>query len=137
MRRSIMAGLCAILLAGAAQAQNDAHPIRKRPLTAREIAAIKAILDEKLLDPASAQYQFYPMSDAAIYCGRVNAKNRYGGYDGFRVFIVTLMTTPLAIDITSAFIIADQRDTYGNMSEDAIKWRLMCVNGGYPIYGAP
>lgn len=43
----------------------------------------------QLIDPGSAQFQntfFVPATGA--YCGHVNARNRYGGYTGDRLFAV-------------------------------------------------
>lgn len=64
------------------------------------IAAAKQVLERGLFDPSSAEYQNVrvaeplPASTAANrqgipggVCGRVNAKNRFGGYVGFRPFI--------------------------------------------------
>lgn len=64
-----------------------AAPI-ERPLTADETLVIKRSVEAKLLDPASAQFRLSPYrSGTNYYCGLVNARNRFGGYAGFRPFL--------------------------------------------------
>jgi hypothetical protein len=50
--------------------------------------AEQAIRDT-LLDPDSAQFKNLSLRSNAEVCGEVNAKNRMGGYVGFRNFNVT------------------------------------------------
>lgn len=81
--KSLYAVLLALLAAPAfAQADADA------------IAHAKAIVANKLKDPESAQFKDLvqrPPSEpgkSAVVCGWVNAKNSYGGYVGFKPFLV-------------------------------------------------
>jgi hypothetical protein len=60
-------------------------------VTDQEVAMGKAIVLGRLLDPSSAQFQNVTITRvgrAAIFCGQVNAKNQFGGYTGYRPFIV-------------------------------------------------
>ena len=51
-------------------------------------AAIE-LVKAQLKDPDSAKFKgIKPMGDKGGICGRVNAKNEYGGYTGFAVFFV-------------------------------------------------
>lgn len=60
----------------------------ERPLTPKEGALIKGSVEAKLLDPASAQFRLVPYRRGTnYYCGLVNARNRFGGYVGFRPFL--------------------------------------------------
>ena len=49
-------------------------------------------INEQLFDPASAQFKNLHEVDRKggwVVCGEVNAKNRFGGYTGFRRFMMT------------------------------------------------
>lgn len=62
-----------------------------RPLTPVERTSIERAVREQLNDPASATFRHNPFrSGAKFYCGRVNAKNRFGGYVGYRIFSVNV-----------------------------------------------
>lgn len=46
---------------------------------------------EKLQDPRNAQFKdvaYFQSDSLDVVCGQVNAKNTYGGYAGFREFLV-------------------------------------------------
>jgi hypothetical protein len=61
----------------------------ERSLSAAEKAAITHVLEEKLVDPASAQFRLGPIRPASEhYSGLINANNRMGGYNGFEPFMV-------------------------------------------------
>lgn len=51
------------------------------------IVQAKKLVEAELIDPRSAQYEDVKASGAVV-CGRVNAKNRMGGYVGFKRFFV-------------------------------------------------
>ena len=54
----------------------------------RDVTAAKDAVRATLKDPASAQWKdVYAISDG-VACGQVNAKNAYGGYVGFRSFLL-------------------------------------------------
>lgn len=59
------------------------------PGTAANVEAIvRSRFDAVLNDPRSAQYAGLTKSpDGLLICGRVNAKNRMGGYTGFEGFV--------------------------------------------------
>jgi hypothetical protein len=60
---------------------------KPKPLT---IARAKWSIEERLNDPESARYKstFLVRRTGAV-CGFVNSKNRMGGYDGFKGFVVS------------------------------------------------
>lgn len=69
-------------------AQAAATPAQ-RQLTAQERALIQNTVVSELTDPDSAQFKMLPLAIASDqYCALVNAKNRFGGYVGFRPFII-------------------------------------------------
>lgn len=72
MRRMMLPALAALLLVGC-------EPGATR--SAKELVAAR------LLDPRSAQFEDVVSGDGVV-CGRVNAKNRMGGYVGFKRFVV-------------------------------------------------
>lgn len=49
--------------------------------------AAREVVLSKLNDPSSAQFSDVMTYDTDVVCGRVNAKNRMGGYTGAQVFI--------------------------------------------------
>lgn len=58
--------------------------------TEEEISAIKDSMYETLKDNESARIKnlrFKMVGDTEYFCGLVNSKNSYGGYDGFEPFI--------------------------------------------------
>ena len=60
----------------------------ERQITEPEKAAVRLAIEQRLMDPMSAQYRWLPTVAAdGAYCGYVNAKNRYGGYVGFASFL--------------------------------------------------
>jgi hypothetical protein len=62
-----------------------------RPLTDDEKAVVKTAIETELNDPGSATYKWEPVKTAGVpsrYCVEVNAKNRYGGYVGFKPIMV-------------------------------------------------
>lgn len=57
-----------------------------KPMT---IDRAQANIAERLTDPESARYKsLVQVHRTGAVCGRVNAKNRMGGYDGFKGFVV-------------------------------------------------
>jgi hypothetical protein len=67
----------------------------------REELAVNAARDAvkvMLSDPASAQFQYEVVGDEVV-CGFVNAKNSFGGYGGFKSFVVE-------VDVHDRFAIA-------------------------------
>lgn len=70
-----------------------------------KIREAKTIVSDTLTDPESAQFRKLEVidkgNDKFVVCGEVNARNRLGGYVGYRTFIVVGQ---------SAFIL-DQPDT--------------------------
>jgi len=57
-----------------------------KPMT---IDRAQANIAERLTDPESARYKsLVQVRRTGAVCGRVNSKNRMGGYDGFKGFIV-------------------------------------------------
>lgn len=56
------------------------------------IAKAKLAVQDQLTDPESARFKDVVVRSADKFvavCGQFNAKNRYGGYAGFRRFMVT------------------------------------------------
>lgn len=57
-----------------------------RPLTKVEMTALEMEIKANLKDPDSAKIEPLPYRGGLTLCGRVNAKNSYGGYTGFVPF---------------------------------------------------
>lgn len=102
-------------------------------LTAQERTAIAKAVTSTLKDPSSAQFEWYPKQRAgSIYCGRINAKNGFGGYTGFKPYSLILIDaagTPIA----GVVLIGD--DVPG--SGDAAKVIKSCKEQGYPVDTSP
>jgi hypothetical protein len=64
-----------------------------RHANAAELRRFRDRLEVQLVDPASARYRNDKIVSRAkggrAYCGYVNARNSFGGYVGFRAFVVT------------------------------------------------
>jgi hypothetical protein len=66
----------------------------RRELNDNEKAIISTAIRDTLKDPDSANFKLPSYAGAAVYCGYVNAKNSYGGYDGFTLFIMQPVLSP-------------------------------------------
>ena len=53
-----------------------------------EVSSAKKAVSSVLKDPSSAQWKDVHSIAPGVACGRVNAKNSYGGYTGFRQFLL-------------------------------------------------
>lgn len=71
-------------------------PTPQQSKLATEIATVKANLTRDLYDPWSVRYrnvEIVPLSvdgggvQPHVYCGEINAKNRFGAYIGFQHFL--------------------------------------------------
>jgi hypothetical protein len=65
-------------------------------------AVIAARIGGRLKDPASAQYRNLGIGDApgtASWCGEVNARNGFGGYAGFKPFLIVLDRKTKAVEV--------------------------------------
>lgn len=72
----------------------DPHPLAKPfDLNEAQKTQIREAVGEELKDPFSAQYDWKPVYDEYIYCGRVNSKNSYGAYTGYKLFAVLYAKT--------------------------------------------
>ena len=66
-----------------------ASAVYPHAITAEEKAVFEAAVRRDLKDPDSARFRWNPeVRDNVIYCGFVNAKNSYGGYTGFKLFLL-------------------------------------------------
>lgn len=80
---ALIATISALFIASplAAQKTVPASPSLKQ--------AVSALLAKELKDGMSAQYRWPDLvTESAVYCGFVNAKNSYGAYIGFKPFMV-------------------------------------------------
>lgn len=82
---------------------------------ARFVATAKETLAARLNDPASVKWrEVYPVGDAASpkgICGELMARNRFGGYTGWRRFIGVMQPSPdlfvdTGDDVSAMFIAA-------------------------------
>jgi hypothetical protein len=77
--------LVAAAIAGTVQTVDAAQP---RDLLEGERSIVEEVIRGLLKDPASAQFKWRKTTDGGEYCGAVNAKNSFGGYDGFKSFLI-------------------------------------------------
>lgn len=106
MKRIVLIGLMALAFSANAIAQSagpdraEARRVKEMQQffrdqlsgeDARKIAAIEAgqqAVRRKLLDPGAAQFREVFLADRGGHvCGQVNAKNKFGGYVGFKRFV--------------------------------------------------
>lgn len=92
---AVIVRACALLLVLSACA-TAAPPtlMQMRALTMAEKTQLAASLSQTLKDPGAAQFKWMPVAitDAPSvgYCGLINGKNSYGGYEGYRMFFATI-----------------------------------------------
>ncbi len=84
MNLSLVRYLCVVsLLSAATIGCTD----KKAEAANQTIAEAKKAVERLLTDPSSVQYRDLKIHSEDVVCGEVNAKNRLGGYVGFRSFI--------------------------------------------------
>ncbi len=85
-----------------------------RPLSVAEKAVVEHAVRAQLSDPDSATFRHNPYQTASErYCALVNAKNRLGGYIGYRLFSIQLTdkgTSESRISAVSGVSIPDRAD---------------------------
>lgn len=84
----IAAAVCAVTALAAVYAS----PGIRESLRLGSEGKARAALRGELADPDSAEFRRVTVADRRIpiVCGEVNSRNRFGGYVGFRRFIVTM-----------------------------------------------
>jgi hypothetical protein len=108
------------------------HPSPKpTPFSSKEKAQIEKFVKDELADPQSAQFQWYIPVDEMIYCGRVNAKNKLGGYVGFTPYQILYVRDRGQIAVTTTTLIMDPE-----IIEHQVSFKI-CLEAGYPIQSAP
>lgn len=76
--------LALIFLSGCGQSEADKDAVSDAKLKSVGEKYIKA----RLKDPESAQFQGQFIGIKGVPCGQVNSKNSFGGYTGFKRYIV-------------------------------------------------
>ena len=103
------------------------NPVKKKPplITVAEKAAIRAEFRKTLTDPESARFRWLARKspDGNTYCGFINAKNRFGGYVGFKPYIAVVE------DTFAAIISAGETDTKATANIQ------QCIENGIDIAG--
>lgn len=88
-RVAVEAAAVAASVAASAAAERQAADERARAEVA-QLASLKSKASSHLKDPASAQFQDLRLNTPkTALCGKLNAKNGFGGYVGFREFVVS------------------------------------------------
>ncbi len=72
-----------------AQEAANAAAVYPHTITPDEKTVFESAVRRELKDPDSARFRWNPeVNDKGVYCGFVNAKNSYGGYTGFKLFML-------------------------------------------------
>lgn len=97
------------VLAAAAAVMVTALPVVARDATPAELAAVRKGMEGSLKDPESVQFREVkvgrkPGEPVDYVCGKMNAKNGFGAYTGFRRFLAILIppepgSTPLSMPL--------------------------------------
>jgi hypothetical protein len=74
--------------------KKEAQESEKRGMLQKAIAPA---MERDLFDPASAQYRALREGRNGAICGKVNARNRYGAYVGFKDFVLSKDRSDLEI----------------------------------------
>ncbi len=91
------------------------------PPTAAEKALVRTEIGKLLKDPSSAQYRWPERRHDTTYCGWVNAKNSFGGYEGYRPFIINIIRVDKLSPMVAAghLIDLEQDELFARMCERA------------------
>ena len=121
MRAAILFGALALMI-------GSGGLVAARPLTSSEKALIREAVSDDFLDADSAKFRWLPLPDhmnGSLYCGSVNAKNRFGAYTGYNAFAVVVelkngkITNPISMTAMREY--------------DADAWRMVCAQRGMDI----
>lgn len=137
-----MKKLVGFIAAIAILASMASHEAMAHDLTHKEKATIEKEIKRGLSDPESARFQWLklpksvgirPPDTATTYCGLVNAKNKMGGYVGYKPFLAIFLTVGYGIDPMMRVLIghADE-DGYDNTPLILEK----CVKAGYTEFSS-
>jgi hypothetical protein len=121
MRFTVLFGALAALLATGEMAEG-------RTLTPSEKTVIRDAVSERFFDPDSAKFRWLPLPskfEGGVYCGSVNAKNRFGAYTGYGAFVVIVGLKHGSV--TEAGSLTAIRDY------DADVYRELCAQKGFDI----
>jgi hypothetical protein len=111
--------LAAVLLTAAFSAQAAAKP--KPVAKLNPIAAAHERVKDVLKDPDSARFRNDFAGKGGAVCGFVNAKNSYGGYDGFKRYIVTSEQIVIDTDESQAWKVDSRWQDFCAESEPVAK----------------
>lgn len=95
MKRIVLVGLSAVALAGCGDGSSSSASSEpsESEMIARYQVMSKDKLKESLRDPGSAKFEgvgaHRVASGGFVFCGRMNAKNGFGGYTGFERFVAS------------------------------------------------
>lgn len=95
MKRIVLVGLSAVTLAGCGDGSSSSASSEpsESEMIARYQVMSKDKLKESLRDPGSAKFEdvgaHRVASGGFVFCGRMNAKNGFGGYTGFERFVAS------------------------------------------------
>lgn len=92
-----------------------------KPATKAQMIEIRNMMERELKDASSAQYRDVMVAKDAegiqYACGKINAKNSYGGYVGFTRFVSIGMMGAIFEDITPK----------GDRVFQLVNWEAYCV----------
>lgn len=77
-------------------------------------ASVKKAMTTSLFDPGSAQYMSLRAGRSDAVCGKVNAKNRYGAYVGYKDFVLSKDGETVYISTSNDAL---RSDLYGSFAE--------------------
>ena len=110
----------ALVLAAFSVAANSATPSQGMVIARNQVLS-KQKMETELRDPESAKYQevyAHSFGDSAyVFCGRVNAKNGFGGYTGVERFVA------------ASTVVALER----SMIAFNEIWQMYCTGPGTPV----
>lgn len=93
MKQIILLGFSAIALSGCGDGSSSSSEPSESSMMARYQTLSKKKLEESLRDPGSAKYEDVSghrlPNEGFVFCGRINAKNGFGGYTGFERFVAS------------------------------------------------
>lgn len=126
-----MKKLLILIIASAALTGVNAQA-KTRVLTLKERAIVQQAVKADMLDPDSAKIEILPYVEGSKWaCGRVNGKNRFGGYVGYLPFGVMVTNTPARVIKT-----AEKSAQYSDWADEqtlAILAVAHCREAGYAL----
>lgn len=124
----------AVLALAAVSISSPVLAAPSRPLSPAEKSMVEHAVRAQLLDPDGARFRHNAFRTGEDqYCGLVNAKNRMGGFTGYRVFSVDVVKSGGRIKHVTGATLVTSDDPGGDGDALGMITTSGCAAAGYKV----